>query len=498
MKSIKKAIALFLAMLMILAVSPIAAFAAEGEEGGTTTETPTEPEEVTPEAAWYTSFNLKSGEGTLAQAAAMVVRTGKIVLLKDVELSETVKFATGATLDGSGFTVKRADDFKGDMFTVDNNAKITIANVTLDGNGANVYSESGSVIKINDGDVFLEDKAVITNNKTGGMGGAAVYVGNDTTKAESSFTMQPGSSITNCEAAVGGAVAVSYNSIFNMRGGVISNCEASRGGAVLMPYSGASFTLFEGEIKNCYSTNDIVCAGPDTTITLLNGNIHDNKSALGAVYVAQGAKISVGENLIVKDNFDTNNPNGVVNIELPSGVIMNVVSPFGENAKIGVTAEDFDASNPVLNFINYGENDISGIIVNDADGKAFFTTDNGIIMAESVKVAFDPANGTCSVGSKVYAAGEKFGALPQPDAREGFEFLGWYTDNDVLVTADSTVPSGDITLHAKWENLNKIDTNPFAVIGRFFQRIGELMRMTFEFLANLFAGTGDKNIDKIK
>lgn len=498
MKSIKKAIALFLAMLMILAVSPIAAFAAEGEEGGTTTETPTEPEEVTPEAAWYTSFNLKSGEGTLAQAAAMVVRTGKIVLQKDIELSESLNFSTSATLEGSGYTVKRAEGFEGDMITVADNARITIQNITLDGNGDNVYSRSGSVIKINDGDVFLEDKAVIKNNNTGGMGGAAVYVGNDTTKAESSFTMQPGSSITNCEAALGGAVAVSYNSVFNMRGGVISNCEASRGGAVLVTYSGASFTLFEGEIKNCYSTNDIVCAGPDTTITLLNGNIHDNKSALGAVYAVQGAKISVGENLIVKDNFDTNNPNGAVNIGLASGVIMNVASPFGENAKIGVTAEDFDETNPVLNFISYGENDISGIIVNDADGKTFFTTDSGIIMAESVKVAFDPANGTCSVGAKVYAAGEKFGALPQPDARDGFEFLGWYTDNDVLVTADSTVPSGDITLHAKWDNLNKIDTNPFAAIGRFFQRIGELMRMTFEFLANLFAGTGDKNIDKIK
>ena len=107
--------------------------------------------------------------------------------------------------------------------------------------------------------------------------------------------------------------------------------------------------------------------------------------------------------------------------------------------------------------------------------------------------------GTCPVGSKIYAVDLDFGELPECDPRDGFEFLGWYTATDSLVTENTAVSYyEDITLYAKWENLNKLDDNPLSVIGRFFERIGELMRSVFEFLQNLFAGTGNDELEKIE
>lgn len=40
--------------------------------------------------------------------------------------------------------------------------------------------------------------------------------------------------------------------------------------------------------------------------------------------------------------------------------------------------------------------------------------------------------------------------------------------------------------------------NPFDIIVDFFARIGDLLRIVFEFLINFFAGTGNDAIEKLK
>ncbi len=40
--------------------------------------------------------------------------------------------------------------------------------------------------------------------------------------------------------------------------------------------------------------------------------------------------------------------------------------------------------------------------------------------------------------------------------------------------------------------------NPFGIIVDFFVRIGDLLRIVFEFLINFFAGTGNDAIEKLK
>ena len=69
----------------------------------------------------------------------------------------------------------------------------------------------------------------------------------------------------------------------------------------------------------------------------------------------------------------------------------------------------------------------------------------------SFTINFDANGGTVNVLTKTAFCGSPVGELPVP-AREGFDFVGWYTADDVLVTEDDAINAvGEITLIAKWE-----------------------------------------------
>lgn len=507
MKGIKKVLALFLAALMILAASP-AAFAADGTQDGTQTGTETEPtteEPVAPVAAWYTSFGLKNGEGTLAEAVAAVPKNGRITLLADIELTETVDFSISATVDGAGHTIIRNAEFGSVMFTVSENAKITFKNVTISGNSENYAGSTDSVMNIIDGDVILDSGAKITDNyATGYAGTIAVGYGNTDANVETSLTMKDGSEISNCTALYGGAAALYAGAVFNMRGGVISGCKAvSDGGAVYSAGSGAQFNMLAGEITGCESglkgsgKGSAVAVTNGASATLTDCKIYGNTSdySLGSVYAYAGSSLTVGGNVYVYDNKGAEGEGS--NIYIEEGGVITVAPEFADGAKIGVTVQNMDKDNPTLDFIK-SENDIMGFVYSDEDGSTFYVSNGVVTLIDCITVTFDPGNGTCSVKSKIYPIDVDFSWLPEPDARDGFEFLGWYTADGVHITESSPVSfTSDITLYAKWENLNELDMNPFAVIGRFFERIAEMMRIAFRFLTNLFTGSGDRNIEKL-
>lgn len=48
------------------------------------------------------------------------------------------------------------------------------------------------------------------------------------------------------------------------------------------------------------------------------------------------------------------------------------------------------------------------------------------------------------------------------------------------------------------EDANTETLNPFALIGKFFEAIGETLRIVIEFLQNMFAGTGNDALDQMK
>lgn len=75
-----------------------------------------------------------------------------------------------------------------------------------------------------------------------------------------------------------------------------------------------------------------------------------------------------------------------------------------------------------------------------------------------VTVTFDPNGGSVSPTSRQCESGTAYGELPVP-VFEGFVFTGWFTSRTggSQVTADSTVPSGDVTLYAHWVGSSAVD-----------------------------------------
>lgn len=87
----------------------------------------------------------------------------------------------------------------------------------------------------------------------------------------------------------------------------------------------------------------------------------------------------------------------------------------------------------------------------DEEGPALYT------------VAFDPAGGECDVAEKCAAGGYSIGTLPK-SVREGFTFVGWFTDKDggELVLPDMVFDS-DATLYAHW-----VDTSELAAQFKYY------------------------------
>jgi len=68
----------------------------------------------------------------------------------------------------------------------------------------------------------------------------------------------------------------------------------------------------------------------------------------------------------------------------------------------------------------------------------------------SVELSFDAVGGSRISGTKTLIFGEAYGSLPKPK-REGFEFLGWYTENGIRITEDSIVSNAQAhTVSARW------------------------------------------------
>ena len=79
---------------------------------------------------------------------------------------------------------------------------------------------------------------------------------------------------------------------------------------------------------------------------------------------------------------------------------------------------------------------------------------------ENYKVTFDPNGGTVDPTVINVKAGDSIGQLPVPVKGESF-FDGWWTDLSGGVRVDETyVPTGNITLKAKWKDKCTITLNP--------------------------------------
>ena len=207
--------------------------------------------------------------------AAVDAENSTIILTADIDLTEPLLIdsktadITIRSKEGETFTLKRPDDAALYQFDLNKGGKLTLENVTLEGNGE-VVQPGYSFILVEDTTCELHLKSgttiqnCVTKNYATYNGGAICSAG--------SVYMYEGSAITNCSSQAGGAINLSYTTRstsglkkfanFTMYGGTISGCSATgssdtaHGGGALYAYGNVNVNLNGGVIeKNTSAAN---------------------------------------------------------------------------------------------------------------------------------------------------------------------------------------------------------------------------------------------------
>lgn len=247
--------------------------------------------------------------------AAVDAENSTIILTADIDLTEPLLIdsktadITIRSKEGEIFTLKRPDDAALYQFDLNKGGKLTLENVTLEGNGE-VVKPGYPFILVEDTtcELHLKSGTTIQNCVTKNY---ATYDGGAIRSAGSVY-MYEGSAITNCSSQAGGAIKLSYTTSstsglkkfanFIMYGGTISGCSATglsntaHGGGALYAYGNVNVNLNGGVIEKStsaangggvfvqpYKSNSCVNTA---TVNLAGTTIRDNtaKKRGGGVY----------------------------------------------------------------------------------------------------------------------------------------------------------------------------------------------------------------------
>ena len=247
--------------------------------------------------------------------AAVDAENSTIILTADIDLTEPLLIdsktadITIRSKEGETFTLKRPDDAALYQFDLNKGGKLTLENVTLEGNGE-VVKPGYPFILVEDTtcELHLKSGTTIQNCVTKNY---ATYDGGAIRSAGSVY-MYEGSAITNCSSQAGGAIKLSYTTSstsglkkfanFAMYGGTISGCSATglsntaHGGGALYAYGNVNVNLNGGVIEKStsaangggvfvqpYKSNSCVNTA---TVNLAGTTIRDNTATKrgGGVY----------------------------------------------------------------------------------------------------------------------------------------------------------------------------------------------------------------------
>lgn len=247
--------------------------------------------------------------------AAVDAENSTIILTADIDLTEPLLIdsktadITIRSKEGETFTLKRPAETTLYQFDLNKGGKLTLENVTLEGNGE-VVQPGYPFILVEDTtcELHLKSGTTIQNCVTKNY---ATYDGGAIRSAGSVY-MYEGSAITNCSSQAGGAIKLSYTTSstsglkkfanFTMSGGTISGCSATgldntaHGGGALYAYGNVNVNLNGGVIeKNTSAANGGgVFVQPykyngyvnTATVNLAGTTIQDNTAAKrgGGVY----------------------------------------------------------------------------------------------------------------------------------------------------------------------------------------------------------------------
>ena len=334
----------------------------------------------------------------------------------DSHSNNWMEFTAGTTtLSGGSYYLSGDVEYSGtESITVSGEVILCLNDHKLDLKGRRISVGSGASFTLCD----CSTGGVLTGGSDSARNGGGVYVAGGGT-----FTMT-GGSIAGNTAAAGGGVYVDEGGTFTMAGGSINNNKATSGGGGGVMVNLGTFTLSGGSITG-NATND-------------------------ETYGSGGGVCLYGTFYLSGDSIIQNNTKAGSTDNLYLGwQTINITGPLGENAHIGVTAENVPRS-----FISGWSNNMVGenpadYFSSDGDACGIGLNANGDVVLGSLctTITLNPNGGALPEYSLVAGA-----ALPIP-TKTGYTFAGWYENQEFSgdpVTYVPTDSTKNLNFYAKW------------------------------------------------
>ena len=334
----------------------------------------------------------------------------------DSHSNNWMEFTAGTTtLSGGSYYLSGDVEYSGtESITVSGEVILCLNDHKLDLKGRRISVGSGASFTLCD----CSTGGVLTGGSDSARNGGGVYVAGGGT-----FTMT-GGSIAGNTAAAGGGGYVDEGGTFTMAGGSINNNKATSGGGGGVMVNLGTFTLSGGSITG-NATND-------------------------ETYGSGGGVCLYGTFYLSGDSIIQNNTKAGSTDNLYLGwQTINITGPLGENAHIGVTAENVPRS-----FISGWSNNMVGenpadYFSSDGDACGIGLNANGDVVLGSLctTITLNPNGGALPEYSLVAGA-----ALPIP-TKTGYTFAGWYENQEFSGDPVTDVPTDstkNLNFYAKW------------------------------------------------
>ena len=334
----------------------------------------------------------------------------------DSHSNNWMEFTAGTTtLSGGSYYLSGDVEYSGtESITVSGEVILCLNGQKLDLKRQHISVGSGASFTLCD----CSTGGVLTGGSDSARNGGGVYVAGGGT-----FTMT-GGSIAGNTAAAGGGVYVDEGGTFTMAGGSINNNKATSGGGGGVMVNLGTFTLSGGSITG-NATND-------------------------ETYGSGGGVCLYGTFYLSGDSIIQNNTKAGSTDNLYLGwQTINITGPLGENAHIGVTAENVPRS-----FISGWSNNMVGenpadYFSSDGDACGIGLNANGDVVLGSLctTITLNPNGGALPEYSLVAGA-----ALPIP-TKTGYTFAGWYENQEFSGDPVTDVPTDstkNLNFYAKW------------------------------------------------
>ncbi|MCR5137554.1 MAG: prealbumin-like fold domain-containing protein [Oscillospiraceae bacterium] len=223
---------------------------------------------------------------------------------------------------------------------------MTLKDITFDNNGKG--SSDGGIwdLKYNNTTgksvLILESGSTLQNAVASGHGGAV-----DVENGE--LIMNDGALIQNCDGNTlgGGAVYLHTKASFVMNGGRITDCKSARGGAVYCSADNASFTMNGGLITGCSAEGhgSVIYTENHVTVTLTGGTITGNtvSDTYRAFYLGGAdCRMHISGNPVIYDNVTSSGQQRNIDISsVTANTVTKIITVNGAlsaDSRIGVYA----------------------------------------------------------------------------------------------------------------------------------------------------------------